>query len=124
VVIGGIVLLFCAVVGGRYLRQAARSSRWRHEANEDAHAQAQKDFIKLGEAIVALDIDSSLPNASPAGKDEYRHAIGCHEAAERRLKHPDDAYQFQKALYAIKAGLRHVHAAEQLFNPPPDPAKK
>jgi hypothetical protein len=123
VVTGGIVLLLGAGVGGRYLRQAARSSHWRREENADVHAQAQKDFIKLGEEIVALDIDSSMPNASPAGKDEYRHAIGCHEAAERRLKHADDPYQFQKALYAIKAGLRHVRAADQLFNPPRDPTK-
>ena len=82
--------------------------------------KAHDDFIKLGEAISALDIDSSLATASPAGKDEYQHAIGCYEAAERRLKNADDAYQFQKAVWAIEAGLRHVQAADQLFNPPED----
>jgi putative oligomerization/nucleic acid binding protein len=123
-VTGAIVLLLGGMGGGRYLRQSARSSHRRGEESADAHEQAHKDFIKLGEAITALDIDSSMPNASSAGSDEYRHAIGCYEAAERRLKHADDAYQFQKAVWAIKAGLRHVHAADQLFNPPHDPNKE
>jgi hypothetical protein len=124
VITGAMVLLLCALVGGQYLRQAARSSHRHHEESADAHEQAQKDFIKLGEEITALDIASSLANANPAGKDEYRHAIGCYEAAERRLKQADDAYQFQKALWAIKAGLRHVGAADQLFNPAADPGKE
>jgi hypothetical protein len=92
------------------------------QEKKDVHAQAQADFIKLAEEITRLDIDSSLATASPAGKDEYRHALGCYEAAERRLKQPDDEYQFQKAQWAIKAGLRHVRAADQLFNPTPDRA--
>jgi hypothetical protein len=115
------VLLLCALVGGAYMRQAARVSHRRHEEDADVHAQAQSDFIKLGEQIGALDIDSSLAHASAAGKDEYGHAVGCYAEAERRLKHPDDEYQFQKALNAIRAGLRHVHAADQLFNPTRDP---
>ena len=102
----------------------ARSSHVHREENADAHAQAQKDFVKLGEEITALDIDSSMANASPGGKDEYRHALGCYEAAEQRLKHADDEYQFQKAVYAIKAGRRHVHAANQLFNPPAQPNRR
>jgi Short C-terminal domain len=124
VVTGAIVLLLGALIGARYLRQAARSSHRHREESADAHAQAQKDFIKLGEAITELDIASSLANASPEGKDEYRHAIGCYEKAERKLKQADDAYQFQQALYAIKAGLRHVQAADQLFNPPHDVNKE
>jgi hypothetical protein len=123
VVIGAIILLVFIPVAVRYVRRSARTAHTHHEESEDAHAQAQKDFIKLGEAISALDIDSSLATASPAGKEEYRHALGCYEGAERRLKHPNDSYQFQKAQWAIKAGLRHVQAADQLFNPPKDPAK-
>lgn len=115
------VVLLGALVGGTYLRQAKRASHLRHEKDADAHAQAHADFIKLGEEITRLDIDSSLANASPEGKDEYRHAIGCYEAAERRLKDADDPYQFQKAKWAIEAGLRHLHAADQLFNPTRDP---
>ncbi len=117
-VTGAMVVLLCALVGGWYLRRAASSSHLHREESADAHAKAHDDFIKLGEAISALDIDSSLASASPAGKDEYRHAIGCYEAAERRLKHSDDAYQFKKAVWAIEAGLRHCQAADQLFNPP------
>jgi len=124
VVSGTIVLLLFALGTGRYLRRAARSSHRHREESADAHAQAHTDFIKLGEQITALDIDSSLANASPEGKDEYRHAIGCYEKAERKLKQADDAYQFQQALYAIKAGLRHVEAANQLFNPSHDVNKE
>lgn len=123
-VIGGIILLIVALGGGRYLRKAARASHVRHEKSADAHAQAQSDLVKLGEEITRLDIDSSLANASPQGKDEYQHAIGCYEAAERRLKDADDAYQFKKAQWAIEAGLRHVHAADQLFNPTRNPAQE
>lgn len=118
VVSGAIVLFLFLLFGGRYLRKVARVSHRHREESADAHAQAQKDFIKLGEEIAALDIDSSLANASPAGKDEYRHALGCYETAEKRLKQADDPYQFQKAVWAIKAGRRHVHAANELFNPP------
>jgi hypothetical protein len=100
-----------------------RDSQWRKEANADAHSQAQTDLVKLGEEITRLDIDSSLATASPAGKDEYRHALGCYEAAEGRLKEPDDDYQFQKAQWAIKAGLRHIRAADLLFNPTPERAE-
>lgn len=123
VVIGAIVLLFFVLFGGRSLRQMGRASHRRREQSADAHEQAQKDLVKLGEEITRLDVDSSLATASPAGKDEYRHALGCYEAAERRLKQADDSYQFQKAQWAIKAGLRHVQAADQLFNPTRDPAK-
>jgi hypothetical protein len=117
-------LLLCVLVGGRYLRQSARSAHLHREEKADAHAQAQADFIKLGEEIEALDIDSSLAHASAAGKDEYGHAVGCYAEAERRLKHADDDYQFQKALNAIKAGFRHVRAADQLFNPKRDPTEE
>jgi hypothetical protein len=115
------VLLLVVLVGGRYARDALRTSHRRREQNADARAQVQSDFIKLGEAITALDIDSSLANASAAGKDEYGHAVGCYAEAERRLKHPDDDYQLQKAINAIKAGFRHLNAADALFNPKRDP---
>jgi hypothetical protein len=59
-----------------------------------------------------------MPNASARGKDEYAAAIECYQDAERRLKTPDDDYQFERAVEAIKRGLAHVRAADQLFNPP------
>jgi hypothetical protein len=115
-----ILLLIGAPIGIGYARRTARSAHRHREESADTHAQAQKDLVTLGDAITALDIASSVANANPQGKDEYRHALGCYEAAERRLKQPDDSYQFQKALSAIKAGLRHVDAADKLFNPPND----
>lgn len=121
-VITGVALaLLCVLIGGRYARGAMKAAHVRREESEDVHKQAHADFIKLGEAIGALDIDSSLATASAQGKDEYGHAVGCYAEAERRLKHEDDDYQFQKALNAIKAGFRHLNAADQLFNPTHDP---
>lgn len=124
VVIVAIVLLMSGMFGVKRIRRWARASHEHEEEHTDALAQAQKDLAKLGDEITRLDIDSSLANASPEGKDEYRHALGCYEAAERRLKDPDDDYQFKKAQWAIKAGLRHIAAADQLFNPTSDPGKE
>jgi hypothetical protein len=124
VIVGGVFLFLFLLFGARYFRREAHSAHERHEKSADVQAKAQADFVKLGEKITALDIASSLANANPQGKDEYRHALGCYEKAERKLKDSDDEYQFQQALYAIKAGLRHVEAADQLFNAKPDPAKQ
>jgi hypothetical protein len=112
----GAVLLGPALAGGRRVRRAIRASHRRKEERADAQAQAQSDFSKLGEQIGALDIDSSMPNASARGKDEYAKAIECYQDAERRLKSSDDEYQFERALGAIKQGLEHVDTADQLFN--------
>jgi hypothetical protein len=112
-----LVLLAAMFVGGKQVRRGMSVSHRRREEQADVHEQAQADFIKLGEEIEALDIDSSMPNASAAGKDEYAKALDCYQEAERRLKQPDDQYQFERALDAIKQGRDHVHAAGQLLNP-------
>jgi hypothetical protein len=73
-------------------------------------------------ALAVVDIDSSMPNASARGKDEYAKALDCHDQAERRLKNADDDYQFERALAALKEGLEHVLAAGQVLNQPDAPA--
>ncbi|MFL5824550.1 MAG: hypothetical protein ACJ764_14035 [Solirubrobacteraceae bacterium] len=118
VIIAVAVLLPFAVTGGRMLRRSLRASHWRREEAADAHEQAQADLSKLADQIEALDIDSQLPSASPAGKDEYAKALDCYEEAKRRMEKSDDEYQFEHALNAIKLGLEHVGAANRLFNPP------
>lgn len=115
-----LVVLFVLVRSGPRLRRARRASHRRKQEQADAHEQAQADFIKLGEAIEALDIDSSMPNASARGKDEYAKALDCHDQVERRLKKAGDEYQFERAVAALKEGLEHVHAAGQLLNQPAD----
>jgi hypothetical protein len=118
-VVGAILLLAAVVSGGRWLPGAMRSAHRRREASADARAQASADFTKLGEQIAGLDIDSSMANASAQGKDEYAQALDCYQEAERRLKQSDDAYQFERAVGAIRSGLEHVAKADQLFNPTP-----
>jgi hypothetical protein len=116
-VAGGILVLAFLVWGGMYLRTSMRSSHRRGEENADIHQQAEADLIKLGEQIEALDIDSSMPNASAEGKDQYAKAIECYQEAERRLKTPKDEYQFERGQDEIRKGLQHVGAAGALFNP-------
>lgn len=117
-----LLVLFVLIRTGPRLRRARRASHRRKQEQADAHEQAQADFIKLGEAIEALDIDSSMPNASARGKAEYAKALDCRDQAERRLKKADDEYQFERALAALKEGLEHVQAAGQLLNQPDAPA--
>jgi hypothetical protein len=131
---GSIMLLFLFMFGGGWWRRSRSASHKREEKQQesadkqaDARTKAQTDLVKLGDEITRLDIDSSLANANPQGKDEYRHALGCYETGEKRLKdsddHPDDAYKFKQAVWAIEAGLRHIADADKLFNPAPDAAK-
>jgi hypothetical protein len=93
-----LILGFFAVRFAPRIRGARRASHYRREEHADALAQVNADFVKLGEEIEALDIDTSMPNASSEGKDEY---------------------QFQHALTAVREGLEHVHAAEHLLGQPP-----
>jgi hypothetical protein len=119
----GVALVVAAAIAGPRLRHRRRAAHRRDEERQDLKNQTQSDFGKLGDAIEALDIDSSMPNASARGKEEYAAAIECYQDAERRLRTPDDDYQFERAVEAITRGLAHVHAADQLFNPP-SPARE
>jgi hypothetical protein len=119
VVVGAIVLLVIALFVGRYIRGAMRASHWRREENADAHAKAEADFSTLGDQIGALDIDSSMADADPAGKDEYAKALDCYEEAERRMKQSGDEYQFDHGVDAIRRGLEHIENAKRLFNTAP-----
>jgi Short C-terminal domain len=118
--IAGIVILVLILIpatlfGTRFARRQMRASHWQREATADSRTQAEADLVKLGEDIGALDIDSSMPNASAQAKDEYAEAIDCYQEAERRLKNSGDAYQFAKGRDALARGQEHVSAAAALF---------
>jgi Short C-terminal domain len=119
-IIGLVVLAIILAAAGiplaRRWRSSTRAAHYRKEQTADVHAQAQSDFVKLGEDIGALDIDSSMPGASAEGKDEYGKALECYQDAERRLQNPDDDYQFQRAQQALRDGAAHVENAGRLFN--------
>jgi hypothetical protein len=102
--------------GGTRMRRTLRASHRHKEEQADLREQVQADFTKLGEAIEALDIDSSMPNASTHGKDEYAKALDCYQQADRRLEQSGDEYQFERATAAVREGLEHVTAAERLLN--------
>jgi hypothetical protein len=115
-IVVGVLLVVVGIPGVRYLRGARRASHWHKEEVADAHEQAKTDLTTLGEKIEALDIDSSMPGASAAAKDEYASALQCYEEAGKRMEHGDDDYQFAHAVDAIKRGLEHVGNADRLFN--------
>lgn len=119
VIVVAVLLVVAALVGGRYLRRSMRASHWQREEKADAHAKAQADLGTLGDEIGALDIDSSMMAANPAGKDEYAKALDCYEEAERRMKQAGDEYQLEHAVDAIGRGLEHIRNANRLFNPTP-----
>jgi hypothetical protein len=119
VIVVAVLLVVTALVGGRYLRRSMRAWHWQREEKADAHAKAQSDLGTLGDEIGALDIDSSMMDANPAGKDEYAKALDCYEEAERRMKQASDEYQFQHAVDAIGRGLEHIRNTNRLFNPTP-----
>jgi hypothetical protein len=110
-----VVLVFVLTFGGRRLRASRRAAHRREQIATDAREQAQRNLSRLGEDIEALDIDSSMPNASPRAKDQYSKAIDCYQDAERRLAKGRDSYQFEKGQDALKRGHAHVQAAGELF---------
>jgi hypothetical protein len=111
------ILIAAGFMGVPYLRGVRRVSHRRREQSADARAQANKDLAKLADQISALDIDSSMPGASEAGKDAYSQALDCYQDAEKRLGQSGDDYQFEQAVASIKRGLGLVGKADRLFNP-------
>jgi hypothetical protein len=118
VIVLAIVLIVAAVLLVPRVRRSRRAAHWRREQQDDARSQTQAALVKLGEDISALDIDSSMPNANPHGRDEYASAIDCYQEAEERLRHPDDAYQFDRAQQALRRGAGHIREAERLLSAP------
>jgi hypothetical protein len=119
-----IVVIILALLGAGYARRARgsmRAAHWRKEQEADIHTQAQADFVKLGDDIGALDIDSSMPGANTEAKSEYAKALDSYQDAEQRLKRSDDAYQFAQAQDALRRGAQHIAAAQQLFSAAPAP---
>jgi hypothetical protein len=112
----GVVVVAFLLLSIPRLRRSSQSSHRRKQETADAHTQAQADFVKLGEDIESLDIDSSMPNASPQGKDEYNKAVDCYQDAEKRLAKSGDNYQFERGLDAVRRGHEHIAAAGQLFS--------
>ena len=106
-----------AVLGTRSMRRTIRASRRHKQERAGAHQEARAELVKLGEEIAALDIDSSMPDASARGKNEYSQAIDAYEEAERRLGDVEDDYQFERAVEALRRGREHVRVAGRLFNP-------
>jgi hypothetical protein len=116
----GVVAAYYATRGFFSARASEKRARWAHEERADTLAQAQADFVKLGEEIEALDIDTSMPGADPHGKALYAQALEAHDEAEQRLaKAKNDDYQLSKAIAVISRGREHLRRAGEIFNSGP-----
>jgi hypothetical protein len=116
----GAVVAYYATRGFFSARASEKRARWQHEERADTFEQAQADFVKLGEEIEALDIDTSMTGADPGGKAEYAQALEAHDEAEQRLaKAKDDDYQLTKAIAVISSGREHLRRAAKIFDSAP-----
>jgi hypothetical protein len=116
----GAVVAYYATRGFFSARASEKRARWQHEERADTFEQAQADFVKLGEEIEALDIDTSMTGADPGGKAEYAQALEAHDEAEQRLaKAKDDDYQLTKAIAVISSGREHLRRAAEIFDSAP-----
>jgi hypothetical protein len=117
IVVVAALLIAAGFMGVPYLRGVQRLAHRRREQSADGHAQANKDLAKLADRISDLDIDSSMPGASEAGKTAYSEAIECYQDAEKRMGQSGDDYQFEQAVAALRRGKDLIDKADRLFNP-------
>jgi hypothetical protein len=116
IIVGAAVGVLLLIGLATFLRQAREGASVRKHERDEVHDKANADLTKLGEKISDLDIDQQMPNADPGGKAEYVKALDCYQGGERRLKDENDPREFDKAIEVIAAGLKHIDAAEQLFD--------
>jgi hypothetical protein len=126
IVIGALVLLplvffgIWALVRWRSRREAAS------QLEELDLGSARDELLALGQDIEELDLDTQMPNASPAGLEEYRRALMLYDRGNRALADKDPSQvQIYEAKRAAEEGRARIQAARNLLStspapPPPD----
>ncbi|MDQ3752360.1 MAG: hypothetical protein M3333_05670, partial [Actinomycetota bacterium] len=95
---GGFGLLPLLLVGGGIafiisLRRRRAAEQREHLQLEEVKGAAMDDLVALGTDLRTLDLDVEMPDADPAAKDDYVHALGCYEKASQSIddtRRPED----------------------------------
>jgi hypothetical protein len=122
IVVGAIVLL--PLLGlGIWLLVGWRSRRRSAEQMEELDLGSARDaLLTLGQDLEDLDIDTQMPNASPAGVQEYQEAMSLYERANRALKDKEPSQlQIAEAKRCADEGRKHIQAAKTLLSTSPAP---
>jgi hypothetical protein len=127
IVVGAIVLLPLLGLGIWLLAGWLSRRKATSQMEELDLGSARDELLALGQDIEDLDIDTQMPNASPAGIQEYQQATMLYDRANRALKDKDPSQlQIAEAGRCAEEGRKHIQAAKNLLStspaPPPPPA--
>jgi hypothetical protein len=120
---GALVLLPLLGLGLWLLVRWLSSRRTAAQMEELDLGSARDELLALGQDIEDLDIDTQMPNANPAGLEEYQRALSLYERANRALAHKDPSrLQISEAKRAIEKGRAHMSEARTALSLPTPPA--
>ena len=114
-----LVLALLGLGGGAYALVRRRNKR--RELEEVKHV-ARDDLIGLGDEIRALDVDSSMPNASPEGKQHYNQAVEIYQSADQGFGRARRAEDLRPISEELARGRYEMQAAQALFDGKEPPA--
>jgi hypothetical protein len=118
---GLLVLVLLGLGGGTYALVRRRTKR--RELEQVKHV-ARDDLIALGDEIRALDVDSSMPNASPEGKQHYNQAVEIYQSAEQGFDGVRRAEDLRPISEELERGRYEMQAAQALFDGKEAPVRR
>jgi hypothetical protein len=115
------VLALLGVGGAAYALVRRRNKR--RELAEVKHV-ARDDLIALGDEIRALDVDSSMPNASPDAKQHYNQAVEIYQSAEQGFDRARRTEDLRPISEELERGRYEMQAAQALFEGKEAPVRR
>ncbi|MEA3033177.1 MAG: hypothetical protein QOH86_1193 [Sphingomonadales bacterium] len=119
----GALLVFALLGAGGGAYALVRRRKKRRELEEVKHV-ARDDLIALGDEIRALDVDSSMPNASPDGKQHYNQAVEIYQSAEQAFDRARRAEDLRPVSEELERGRYEMQAAQALFEGKEAPVRR
>jgi hypothetical protein len=124
---GGFGLLPLLLVGGGIafivsLRRRRASERRSELQLEEVKGAAMDDLVALGNDLRALDLDVEMPDADPAAKKDYVHALGCYERASQSIDEARRPEDIEAVTSQLEEGRWAMASAKARLNglPPPE----